>query len=530
MLFNSYIFIFVFLPLIIIIYTWVHRLQNRSWTIALLVIASLFYYAWWKPEFTLLLLFSVSINYIFGKILTDGKLNSNKSKIILTFGIIFNLALLFYFKYTIFFIKNINNWFNGDLTIPQIILPIGISFITFQKIAFLVDAQSGKVHNFSFKNYALFVTFFPQLIAGPIVHHSEMMSQFDKKPTKNQIWDDLAIGISIFIIGLFKKVVLADSLAIYADAGYGTLKTGFPLDFASSWITVISYSLQIYFDFSGYSDMAIGLARIFGIHLPVNFHSPYKSQNIIEFWRRWHMTLSRFLRDYIYIPLGGNRVGGFRQFINLLIVMLIGGIWHGANWTFVLWGLIHGAMLAINHVWNQTTFSKYKIIKNKLIDIFSILFTFMLVSLAWIPFRSESITDALKMFNYLFLPGSFDIIKISLLNFIDAQTIFIHDLKDISQWWKPTEFWPYPLPADFISTQKPLAITLIFILIVTFIFPNTNQYFAKFNPVTGIHDDQLKHFFNLNKLNIKTTFFISGLFIFSVLQLSHVSPFLYFQF
>lgn len=530
MLFNSYIFIFVFLPLVVGIYALVRKLENRSWSIGLLVIASLFYYSWWKPEFLTLLIFSVTVNYFLGKYLINKNIKPNLSKIILICGIIFNIALLFYFKYTMFFMKNINDLFGADLSIPQIILPIGISFITFQKIAFLVDAHIGRVGNFSFKNYALFVTFFPQLIAGPIVHHSEMMPQFDKKPSTNHFHNDLSIGVSIFIIGLFKKVVIADSVSVYADAGYGTIKSGLPLDFVSSWITVISYSLQLYFDFSGYSDMAVGIARIFGIRLPVNFHSPYKSESIIEFWRRWHMTLSRFLRDYIYIPLGGNRVGSFRQTLNITLVMLIGGLWHGANWTFVLWGGIHGVMLTFNHGWNQTSFSKWKFFDSKIMKIIFVFLTFILVSLAWIPFRAESISDALKMFNYLFIPGNFDIIKISLLNFINAQTAIFYDLKDIALWFKPRELWPSPLPADFISSQKPVAVILFLALLITFIFPNTHQYFGIFQPVSGLSSYQLIHRGTILALNKKIAFLISAIFVFSILQLSRVRPFLYFQF
>ena len=252
-------------------------------------------------------------------------------------GIIFNLCLLGYFKYAGFFVANVDNVFGAQWVVPSIILPIGISFITFQKIAFLVDAHRGLVRNFTLLNYAFFVTFFPQLIAGPITHHSEIMPQIGPAQRRD-LTADLAVGISIFVVGLFKKVVIADSLAIYADAGYSMLRAGHPLDSASAWVTVLCYSFQLYYDFSGYSDMAVGLARMFGFRLPVNFYSPYKSTSIIDFWRRWHITLSRFLRDYLYIPLGGNRHGPVRRYLNLGIVMLLGGFWHGANWTFVVWG------------------------------------------------------------------------------------------------------------------------------------------------------------------------------------------------
>ena len=274
-----------------------------------------------------------------------------QSRAVLTIGITFNLCLLGYFKYAGFFVANVDDFFGAQWAVPNIILPIGISFITFQKIAFLVDAHRGLVRNFTLLNYAFFVTFFPQLIAGPITHHSEIMPQIGLLRDEGTPQRILPLVSASFVVGLFKKVVIADSLAVYADAGYSMLQVGDPLDSASAWITVLCYSFQLYYDFSGYSDMAVGLARMFGFRLPVNFYSPYKSASIIDFWRRWHITLSRFLRDYLYIPLGGNRRGPARRYANLVIVMLLGGLWHGANWTFVVWGGVHALMLGVNHAW-----------------------------------------------------------------------------------------------------------------------------------------------------------------------------------
>ena len=325
---------------------------------------SLVYYAWWRPEYLLLLLFSVAVNFGLGKLIIDGGLSRPRARAVLTVGIIFNLCLLGYFKYAGFFVANVDDFFGAQWVVPNIILPIGISFITFQKIAFLVDAYRGLVRNCTPRNYTFFVTFFPQLIAGPITHHSEIMPQIGPSQRRD-IAADLAVGISIFVVGLFKKVVIADSLAIYADAGYAMLRAGQPLDHASAWVTVLCYSFQLYYDFSGYSDMAIGLARMFGFRLPVNFYSPYKSTSIIDFWRRWHITLSRFLRDYLYIPLGGNRRGPVRRYVNLGIVMLLGGLWHGANWTFVVWGAVHGLMLALNHAWRAIPFSNSFVFKTR---------------------------------------------------------------------------------------------------------------------------------------------------------------------
>jgi alginate O-acetyltransferase complex protein AlgI len=275
-LFNSYVFIFCFLPLVLAGYALLRGASNLLWPITWLVLGSFFYYAWWRPEFLLLLLFSVGVNFGFGTLIIDGALSRPQSRAVLTVGIIFNLCLLGFFKYAGFFVANVDHIFGLHWAVPSIILPIGISFITFQKIAFLVDAHRGLVRNFTLLNYAFFVTFFPQLIAGPITHHSEIMPQIGPSQRRDLV-ADVAVGFSIFVVGLFKKVVIADSLALYADAGYAMVKAGHPLDTASAWVTVLSYSFQLYYDFSGYSDMAVGLARMFGFQLPVNFYSPYKA-------------------------------------------------------------------------------------------------------------------------------------------------------------------------------------------------------------------------------------------------------------
>ena len=531
MLFNSYVFIFAFLPVVLAGFAWARSREDRLWAIAWLVAASLFYYAWWKPEFLLLLLVSVLVNAVFGSQLCGGRLSPRASYAVLVAGIVFNLGLLGYFKYAMFFVRTVNDLSGAGLTVPEILLPIGISFITFQKIAFLVDAHRGLVRNFSLRNYALFVTFFPQLIAGPIVHHAEMMPQFEKKPADNAFGPDLAVGLSIFCLGLFKKVVVADSMAVYADAGYGMLRAGQPLDFASAWVTVLAYCFQLYFDFSGYSDMAVGLGRMFGIRLPVNFHSPYKAASIVDFWRRWHMTLSRFLRDYLYIPLGGNRVGRLRQSVNLGIVMLLGGLWHGANWTFVAWGGAHGVLLGLNHGWNQLALSKWCVFNGRAARVVFTGLTFLAVTLAWVPFRADSLADAGRMLAMLFpFDGDIATVRRSLVHFVVAQTAVLRDLGDFAFWFKARELWPSPLPPEFLAGQKPAGLLLALVSAVTFFAPNTSQLFARFEPVIGLTAAQLAHRASLARLDWKVAFAVSGLFVFSVLQLSRVSPFLYFQF
>ncbi|MGA2895599.1 MAG: MBOAT family protein [Xanthobacteraceae bacterium] len=529
MLFNSYVFIFVFLPTVLTLYFVLRRLPNPGWAIGCLVLASLVYYAWWRPEFVLLLLFSVSVNYGLGRLLSDGGLSRLAARAVLTIGLAFNLCVLGFFKYAGFLVANIDATFGATWPIPSILLPIGISFITFQKIAFLVDAYQGRVRDFTLLNYALFVTFFPQLIAGPITHHSEILPQLGKAP-KRDFAGDLAVGFSIFVVGLFKKVMIADGIAIYADAGYATVKAGNPLDTASAWISVLSYSLQLYYDFSAYSDMAVGLARMFGIVLPVNFYSPYKAISIIDFWRRWHMTLSRFLRDYLYIPLGGNRHGPVRRYLNLAITMLLGGLWHGANWTFVLWGGLHGLMLAFNHGWNALPYSRHPLMKSGAVRVFSTALTFIAVTLAWVLFRAESFAQAQVMFGHLFPSPSDPLGWHSLSRFWSAQ---FHGggLVRLIDWFKPRELWPQVLPPDFLSsTLHPVGLELLIIGLATFLLPNTYQIFRRFDPALGLPEDSKKPNGALGRLDWHVALLIAAAFVISVLGMSHVSPFLYFQF
>ncbi len=523
MLFNSYLFIFIFLPIVIVGFLF-FRNKAPVWSISWVVIASLFYYGWWKPEFLLLLISSITVNLIFGKIIINKNVSKNNSKLVLTMGIIFNLGMLAYFKYAGFLVANINDFFKVGLPPINILLPIGISFITFQKIAFLVDAYRGHVRHFTILNYIFFVTFFPQLIAGPIVHHAEIMPQLADAPKRN-FNADFAVGISIFIVGLFKKVVMADTLAVYADAGYGMVKNGLPLDAASAWMTVLCYALQLYYDFSGYSDMAIGLGRMFGIRLPLNFNSPYQADSIIDFWRRWHMTLSRFLRDYLYFPLGGNQRGPIRRYMNLMIVMLLGGLWHGANWTFAIWGGIHGLLLMINHAWRKLPFTQHALYHAMPIRITSIAVTFMCVALAWIPFRSETMAQAYTMLSYL-LPSNGAIE--SFHQFWLAQLTHLGSIVD---WFKPRELWPPMLPSDYLATMtKPAGAILLLSLAATFIIPNTSSLFFKFESTIDINRRANAPSSALSCLNTRIAFVVSFMFILSVLRLSHVSPFLYFQF
>ena len=389
MLFNSAVFIFAFLPVTLFVFHVLGKYNFYNSAIIWLVFASLFFYGWWNPAYLFLILGSMLFNYGVGL-----SLSKTPHKGILALGVTANLALLGYFKYANFFVENLNALLQDSLHLETVILPLAISFFTFQQIAYLVDAYRGEAKEYRLLHYALFVTFFPQLIAGPIVHHKEMMPQFAKDFIGRINAMHLAIGVTVFAIGLFKKVVLADGIAVYATPIFSAAEAGVELTFFEAWGGALAYTLQLYFDFSGYSDMAIGLAAMFGIRLPLNFNSPYKATNIIDFWRRWHMTLSRFLRDYLYIPLGGNRKGPTRRNINIMLTMLLGGLWHGAGWTFVLWGGLHGLFLLINHAWRRL---RPLSLGGPIITTISWGLTMAAVVIAWVPFRAETMTGTLSM-------------------------------------------------------------------------------------------------------------------------------------
>jgi D-alanyl-lipoteichoic acid acyltransferase DltB (MBOAT superfamily) len=396
MLFNSYPFLFLFLPVTLGVFFWLGRF-NRRLAAAWLTATSLAFYSFWNPAYLILLVLSIFFNYSVGVELTYAHDREERYRVtrLLWFGVGVDLLALAYFKYAGFFVSNLNGLTGWQLSLGEIVLPLGISFFTFTQIAFLVDASRGLARELNFIHYGLFVTYFPHLIAGPVLHHKEMMPQFAHPDTYRVNYENLAVGSAIFAIGLFKKVVLADGIAVYVSAGFTEAANGQAIGFFDAWGSALSYTFQLYFDFSGYSDMAIGLSRLFGVRLPLNFNSPYKSDNIVEFWRRWHMTLSRFLRDYLYIPLGGNRLGPFRRYLNLFITMFLGGLWHGAGWTFVIWGSLHGIYLIINHAWqNVAAMTGRRIALGRM---GGTLVTFMAVVAGWVFFRSETIGGAFAM-------------------------------------------------------------------------------------------------------------------------------------
>ena len=385
MLFNSFEFLLGFLPLTILVFYILGPRLKSPFTGLWLVICSLFFYSWWNPPYLILIFFSIGFNYLISKRIFPGQ------KKTLIIGISMNLLLLIFFKYADFIIYNLN--FIPDLSLGylNLILPLGISFYTFQQIAYLVDSYKGIEKEKSLFSYGLFVSFFPQLIAGPIVHHSEMMGQFRDPNLTKVNFDNLGRGFFIFMMGLAKKIVIADSFAVIANKGYANITS---LGSVEAWATSLAYSLQLYFDFSGYSAMAIGLGLLFNIRLPQNFNSPYKSLSIKEFWRNWHMTLSRFLRDYVYIPLGGNKKGSFRTSVNLMVTFLLGGIWHGAGWTFVFWGFLHGFALVVHRYWIKLGMNMSKIP--------ALLLTFFFVNITWVFFRADSWNTSVQMLHRMF--------------------------------------------------------------------------------------------------------------------------------
>ena len=393
MLFNSFEFIFLFLPITVVLYFTFIRLLGREYGLGILVGASLFFYGYWNPEYLLLILFSIAINFTLGSwAIPRGR---RFQTAFLVIGVTFNLGLLGYFKYANFFVDNVNALTGANWNLETIVLPLAISFFTFQQISYLVDSWQGKTREYNLLHYSLFVAFFPQLIAGPIVHHKEMLPQFSLPETSAPKVRNFAIGLSIFAIGLFKKTVIADSLSTYVGPVYDSPVAVEDLDFFRAWGSTLAYTFQLYFDFSGYSDMAIGAARLFGIRLPINFFSPYKAFNIVEFWRRWHITLSRFLRDYLYIAMGGNRQGKIRRYRNLFLTMLIGGLWHGAGWTFVLWGALHGGYLIVNHAWRRALqMVGLNLDELALYRYASWLLTFLAVVVGWVYFRAPNLEQA----------------------------------------------------------------------------------------------------------------------------------------
>lgn len=505
MLFNSYIFILAFLPICLAGF---YLLRSRVPVAAKiwLISMSLWFYGYFNVNYLVIMLFSIGFNYVIFRIL---KATANsKRKAVFIAGIVINLAVLFYFKYFDFFIDNCNALLGTEMPLRNILLPLGISFFTFQQVGFLADTYRGEIKECAFVDYALFVSFFPQLIAGPIVNYDEMIPQFKAIGVKEFDFDRFLRGIYIFILGMGKKVLIADTFGGAVDFAYANLAYG--INSTEALLAILFYTLQLYFDFSGYCDMAIGLGLLLGIDIPVNFNSPYKAKNIIDFWKRWHITLSRFFTKNIYIPLGGNRKGKVRMYINLFIVFFLSGLWHGAGWNFILWGSMHGILYVLTRMYERIKTAKGKakdgktFIRSKhnatavLWRGISVLLTFVFVNIAWVFFRASGTGEAFKLLSEVFrgnwmLPG-----------------------REFADYFNLSELW-YLLKVlhltswDF-SNYILMVLFLIFAVIITFFAPNVHEMADR------------------TKYGVSTAFFLAIILIWCVVSLSGVSTFLYFNF
>jgi D-alanyl-lipoteichoic acid acyltransferase DltB (MBOAT superfamily) len=481
-------------------------------------LASLFFYGFWNPAYLLVLLLSISFNYIAGLGLSQQYGYTSKNSALLAFSITANLLLLGYFKYTNFLISNMNGILPVNLPLQEITLPLAISFFTFQQIAYLVDAYRGEVDSYNFLEYTLFVVFFPQLIAGPVVHHKDVIPQFLKHEIYQFNAGNVVIGLTYFSFGLFKKVVIADQVKNYADPIFNAAAHAEPTTLLMAWCGALAYALQLYFDFSGYSDMAIGLARMFGIKLPINFNSPYKAASIRDFWRRWHITLSNFLRDYLYIPLGGNRQGQFRQVLNLITTMLLGGLWHGAGWTFIFWGGLHGTYLIIHRQWENLS-SFILPTPNKKpwwSQILNCLITFMAVVVAWVFFRAPHMKAAI-----LILESMCGLHGISLPSPLEKYLSFLS-----------------PLGIQFqgvgeLGFRISEAFAWIFVLLlIVWLTPNTHQWLECYKPALNIQLSNISPLWKRLQWRPNNLWLIisTAITVVSVFHISQDNEFIYFQF
>ena len=512
MLFNSLEFIVCFVPLVLLVFGFLKRSGHHSGANLWLTLASFFFYAWWRPVYLPLLLGSILVNHAFGRVLV-GRRTLPGTRWILAIGVMGNLALLGYYKYAGFFTTTARQLGFDGVPVVEVFLPLAISFFTFQQIAYLVDCHRGKVERLSLMDYSLFVSFFPQLIAGPIVHHSEMGPQFVRNRNRGLGSDDLGVGLAIFTFGLAKKVLVADRLALSASPVFAHADAGGTVTFVEGWVAALGFGLQLYFDFSGYCDMATGAARCFGITLPINFCSPYKASNIIDFWRRWHITLSRFLKDYLYIPLGGNRRGVFRRYGNLMFTMLVGGLWHGAGWNFVLWGGLHGSALAANHGWRHfkpvSLLARFPRAIRRAVGVGMTLF---FVTVAWVFFRATSFQGAIAVLkgmggvNGVSLPVKYRERWGALGEAIAAQGVEFREMASLRSTGPVAE----------------ILVALIFVLTA----PNVFQLLAKHRPVLETPQPGRLQL----PFNAWSGLVCAVLFVYCLVSLNKVSEFLYFQF
>ncbi len=534
MLFNSYIFIFLFFPICLLGF---YGLRQKNSVVAKIWLTgfSLWFYGYFNIRYLCIMIFSILMNYgvymLIKKVdavmgmqtqsrnMAESAVSTNKNKKLILFtGVSINLLLLFYFKYFDFFIENINAVFGSSFALRNILLPLGISFFTFQQISFLADTYRGELKECSFVDYALFVSFFPQLIAGPIVTHDEMLPQFKEIGKKKFDEDKFCRGLFIFVLGMGKKVLIADTFGVAVDAGYSMVES---LSSVDAILVMLFYTLQLYFDFSGYCDMAIGIGKMMGIEIALNFNSPYKACNIIDFWKRWHITLSRFFTKNIYIPLGGNRKGAARMYMNLFLVFFLSGVWHGAGWNYILWGVMHGVLYCVTRWWQVRAKARSvrninagdvveakkepeiadqpkKSVGKIFVHVCKVLATFVYVNVAWVFFRSSSIEQAVTLFKRMFTGG------------VALPVEAIYDAFNLDEFWYVMKVL-HLTDFGFSNYILMIAFTVV-ILIVIFFGKNVHELAEKC------------------KLSWISAVVVAVVFIWCVVSLSGVSTFLYFNF
>ncbi len=521
MLFNSYQFLFLFFPLALALYCAAGLIGERARIATLLAVSFVFYGAW-DVRFLGLLGLSILINFIVGHLLEEAvsKHRNVRSNLSVSLGVAFNLIVLGFFKYAHFAVDNFNALTGQNFVVATIILPLGISFFTFEQIGYLIDIRRGNLYHADFLRYAVFVSFFPRLVAGPILRYGEIVPQLNYAAKPRLLSRDLAIGLTIFSIGLCKKSLLADGIAPYANSVFLGTADGNSPELFLAWSGVLAYTLQLYFDFSGYSDMAIGAARCFGIVFPMNFNSPYKATNIVEFWRRWHMTLSRFLRDYLYISLGGNRHGLVRRYGNLMLTMLLGGLWHGASWTFVIWGGLHGLYLIVNHAWMAVA------ARSSLARRFNLsrlglcmgwLVTFLSVIVAWTFFRAPTFAVAVDVLRGMVgLRGA--VLPFNFRSLLEPIEPILAAMGIVFGSGSATDFMKVWL---WIAVLGAIAL----------MSPNTQQILSRFNPVLEVASAEIRESrFLVWKPSPRWAVAIGIIAFLGIISITRVSEFLYWQF
>lgn len=503
MLFNSYLFVFIFFPLCLVGYYGLLHRKKPALAKIFLTFMSFWFYGYFNLSYLLIMVGSIAFNYIFHLLLSK-----HPDKRLMILAVTGNLGLLFYFKYFDFFLSTVNTVFGASFLLRGILLPLGISFFTFQQISFVVDTYRGEIRDCPFWDYALFVAFFPQLIAGPIVNHSEMLPQFRSILQEKCRWELIAEGFGLFVLGLAKKVLLADTFGAGVDYGYDNIALLGRMD---AVLVVIFYALQLYFDFSGYCDMARGIGKMLGIEIPVNFDSPYQATNIVVFWKRWHITLNRFFTKYVYIPLGGNRRGQARMYVNLMIVFLLSGLWHGAGWNYIVWGAMHGALYVITRFWQRRAKHDSGVIndatekmplwyriKNRFVTIMSQIMLFAYVSIAWVYFRAQDIAQANRLLAVV-LKGNMQ--KISL---------------DMAECFQLDEFW-YVLKVLHLDHMTYSRYILMMGILAA------GLYLAMAGPNAALRMERIKY-------RAGSAVVLTVLMVWSILTFSGVSTFLYFNF